>query len=556
MAENPDQISEASRLSPRGRVRIPNFNLDQEGILKEDLNRLRNSRRGVLSAITVKQNGIVNLLTDDKNLEVVKAKLRDLEELFLKYVDVHYSYQRLLPDVESQETAQHQYEKKEKVRRNFIISIQEWVQVVESRTPHIADIHPEDSVSDVGSKASSRRLIRPSSVTSRDGSRISSASASRVKEATRRAELIAQAECLEQQQALEQQKFRIQQEEKRMQLETEIAKSVAKENVWAALEENERSKIIQPVRTNIQSRLSKTKVNSQAKSQPSESNKSSRSESSGYGITTLQTMLRLQGQQNDLNLKQNEILKGFSAQQERSSLPKPQITIFAGNPMEYQNFERAFENIIETRIANDTERLYYLEQYTAGEVKELVKSCQHMKPERGYREARRLLKKNYGNEYKISAAYMEKLARWPDLKSVATAALHKLSIFLLCCKNVMTTNAYLNKFESADSLQQVVQKLPFSMRCRWRRQADEIIEVKQRLVTFPDLVDFVEKEARIANNPIFGNISERPKAWPAKGKSNEVSKSRQANPGSPLRCREREEQIILHHERWTSHVKN
>jgi hypothetical protein len=84
MAENPDQISEASRLSPR--VRIPNFNLNQEGILNEDLNRLRNSRRGVLSAITVKQNGIVNLLTEDKNLEVVKAKLRDLEELFLKYV--------------------------------------------------------------------------------------------------------------------------------------------------------------------------------------------------------------------------------------------------------------------------------------------------------------------------------------------------------------------------------------------------------------------------------------------------------------------------------------
>jgi hypothetical protein len=41
-------------------------------------------------------------------------------------------------------------------------------------------------------------------------------------------------------------------------------------------------------------------------------------------------MLRLQGQQNDLNLKQNEILKDFSAQQERSSLPKLQIPIFAG----------------------------------------------------------------------------------------------------------------------------------------------------------------------------------------------------------------------------------
>ena len=84
-----------------------------------------------------------------------------------------------------------------------------------------------------------------------------------------------------------------------MQLEMEIAKSAAKEKVLAALEAKEPS---QPVRSNLQSPLFMTKVNSQARSQSSESNKSSRLESSGYDITTLETMLRLQGQQNDLNL--------------------------------------------------------------------------------------------------------------------------------------------------------------------------------------------------------------------------------------------------------------
>ena len=205
-------------------------------------------------------------------------------------------------------------------------------------------------------------------------------------------------------------------------------------------------------------------------------------------------------------------MHGFSAQQQRRSLPKPQVPIFSGNPIEYNSFVRAFQNIIETKTTNNTERLYYLEQYTVGEVKELVTSCDHMKPDEGYVEACLLLKRNYENEYQIAAAYMEKLSKWPALKSEDNAALHKLSIFLVCCKNVATNKAFLNKFESADSMQQVVQKLLFGMRARWRRQVDEITEVNGRSVMFNDLVDFVHMEARIATHPVFGNISESSKA--------------------------------------------
>ena len=80
-------------------------------------------------------------------------------------------------------------------------------------------------------------------------------------------------------------------------------------------------------------------------------------------------MLNLQTQQNNLNQQQNEIMKGFSDQQRKSSLPTPQVPMFDGDPMEYDNFIRAFENIIETKVQRDVERLYYLEQYTVGDAK-------------------------------------------------------------------------------------------------------------------------------------------------------------------------------------------
>jgi hypothetical protein len=189
-------------------------------------------------------------------------------------------------------------------------------------------------------------------------------------------------------------------------------------------------------------------------------------------------------------------MKGFSLQQRKSTLPQQRVPVFEGNPTEYNNFIRAFENIIEAKVANSSERLYYLEQFTAGQARELVKSCHHMAPVRGYQEARALLKRNYGNEYKIAAAYMDKVLKWPELKPEDNVNLHKFSILLVCCGNVMDGNDFMTKFDNPENIHQIDSS-----------NVDEITEVKRRMVTFPDLANSVEKEARIANHPVFGNIS-------------------------------------------------
>ena len=53
------------------------------------------------------------------------------------------------------------------------------------------------------------------------------------------------------------------------------------------------------------------------------------------------------------------------------------------------SFLRAFDHTIHDKT--DSDKLYYLEQFTRGEARDLIRSCQHMSPFQGYNEARKLL---------------------------------------------------------------------------------------------------------------------------------------------------------------------
>ena len=66
-------------------------------------------------------------------------------------------------------------------------------------------------------------------------------------------------------------------------------------------------------------------------------------------------------------------------------------------------------------------------QYTAGDVRELVRSCLTMEGEEGYREARRLLKSKYGQSYRVATSYVDKLTNSPQIKADDSAALHQYS---------------------------------------------------------------------------------------------------------------------------------
>lgn len=107
--------------------------------------------------------------------------------------------------------------------------------------------------------------------------------------------------------------------------------------------------------------------------------------------------------------------------------------MFSGDPVEYSNFVRAFENLIESKTNSPNSRLYYLVQYTSGEVKELMQSCLSMDPEDGYKTARALLK--IDQSYKIATALIDQVTKSPQIKADDGPSLQRYSVLLSSCKN-------------------------------------------------------------------------------------------------------------------------
>ena len=348
---------------------------------------------------------------------------------------------------------------------------------------------------------------------------------------------------LEKRQVLEKQKFRLKQEESRSNLEAEIAKTVAKEQALAAIaKQSSRSVSLKPVKLEkafheeeeVKSPpvVNRTVLNPEAPewTQPQAANPVCGIQPTYAKVpvacgTALDGSTKLQEQQNALQLQQTRIMEMLAINQNKSKLPQPRVPTFDGNPVEYRTFARAFESLIESRTTSGTERLYYLEQYTAGDVKELVRSCHHLDPDEGYAEARRLIEKKFGHEFRIASAYESKALNWPPVKSEDGSALSRFSVYLASCKNAMKGSQYSSKFDQPDNIQKLILKLPYSMRERWRRVVDDIMELQGRPVKFDDLVSFIDREARIATNPVFVQIAESSKMVEARSCKGTVQKS-------------------------------
>ena len=92
--------------------------------------------------------------------------------------------------------------------------------------------------------------------------------------------------------------------------------------------------------------------------------------------------IELLRQKNALQLQHNRIVELLALNQNRSKLPQLSFPVFDGNPIGYRTFARANESLIESRTFSSTDRLYYLKQFMAGDVQELVLFCHLRAPKR------------------------------------------------------------------------------------------------------------------------------------------------------------------------------
>ena len=187
------------------------------------------------------------------------------------------------------------------------------------------------------------------------------------------------------------------------------------------------------------------------------------------------------------------------------SLPKKELTIFDGDPLEYWNFIKSFENSITVNASSESEKLMYLLQYTSGVAKDTIKCCLVMDSSLGYQMARKLLEERFGHPFTIASKYVTKLTDGPPLKPSDRAGLLAFADQLKDCEHTLESIGYLDEINSADNLRRIVQRLPFHLRTKFIEVADQIQQTGQR-TNISHIAEFVKVKARAANNPVFGCV--------------------------------------------------
>ena len=188
----------------------------------------------------------------------------------------------------------------------------------------------------------------------------------------------------------------------------------------------------------------------------------------------------------------------------KSLMPKASIPVFDGTYTQYHSFIKAFDSIISSRLNSDEEKLYYLSQYTTGKPLNIVKACMHRTDGHGYKEARKTLEKRYGDMERIACAYIDAILQWKTIKREDIEALDEFSIMLTNCCNAVANSDSKAEVEHPKTMREILKKLPDGLQEKWCRKVDKINEFSRRKVMFEDLVQFIEDEARIASNPVFG----------------------------------------------------
>ena len=126
-----------------------------------------------------------------------------------------------------------------------------------------------------------------------------------------------------------------------------------------------------------------------------------------------------------------------------------------------------------------------------------------MKSGDSYKEARRLLKKRFGDPYKIASAYIAKLSSWPAVRPNDGTGLQEFSIALEQARNAMTGMQYMNDLNTANVLRQLREKLPRYLRSKWTERVSKIRSTERQIASFNDFSQFVSEQADLATDPDY-----------------------------------------------------
>ena len=190
-----------------------------------------------------------------------------------------------------------------------------------------------------------------------------------------------------------------------------------------------------------------------------------------------------------------------------------ELRAFDGVEEDFLPFMTAFKSNIECRLDTEEEKLMYLLQLTKGKPHDVVATCVYLEKD-GYREAIRLLETRYDNSMKSRASVIEKIQSYPSIRYEDVKGLDDFTVFLRGSLNALHSPALADNGFDSWMICQAIKKTPW-LADRWRRAVDRIeqgqprrderrTDTGRKQASFRDFVEFMEAEARILTNPVYG----------------------------------------------------
>ena len=185
-----------------------------------------------------------------------------------------------------------------------------------------------------------------------------------------------------------------------------------------------------------------------------------------------------------------------------SRLPVPEPSVFYGDPLKFIEWSLSFRALIERRCPYPADRLFYLQRYVGGEAKASLEGSFYRKDEAAYQQAWDRLNARYGHPFIVQRAFRDRLNGWPRIGAGEYNKLRAFSDFLLACDNAIPHVNGLQVLNDCEENRKLLTKLPDWITSCWNRIVTEQLDEGKDYPSFHQFALFIDKEARIACNPI------------------------------------------------------
>ncbi|PIK41945.1 hypothetical protein BSL78_21208 [Apostichopus japonicus] len=344
----------------------------------DDAATLKRSCSGYVGRLGRHYKELEILLATYSNHEEVNAQNESLKGLFCKYEARFNEYLSTLEGSDVQ-AASDQFELNQNNYQEFQKRVSEWLDAAVKKADDNAGDQQAQQPDDVSVRSSS-------------GSRRSGASVTpsvRLKEAKIKRDLARlRKQQLEEAQRIKRQQLDLEMKLDELQIQHDISKAEVEVQAWE--EESAEYQIGKPPQVKVTEQpVSKLDPNAKewtVVNLPRDVNEGENSQSLLHAVSTL------------------------------TSMPKPELLTFSGDPITYCGFMNNFEvNIGSTGLDSRT-KLTYLIQLCEGKAKESIEDCVLLDPAEGYQRARNLLQEQFGQPHVICHCLLNKVLNGPQIR--------------------------------------------------------------------------------------------------------------------------------------------